>query len=167
MTTLITYKNILSTEIQKGRKKLLEEKRKKRIIEALSFDSGTIERPRKHIITKINNELEVYFLKPGKEVKRIKRPNPYDMTPMVGKRDIILAFDDIIGYISKISIIDIDIFKRFLIIIYRIGYMLDHIEVSKGIIRYKPCKEIIACIKEMDEEIGIFLPFNGLHNHPY
>ena len=58
-----------------------------RITEAISFESGTIENPKKTLISSLSNGKDAYFLKPGKETLR-KKPNIYDMAPNVGKNEI-------------------------------------------------------------------------------
>ena len=58
-------------------------KRIERIKEAIAFEGGTIENPKKHLISSLPNGKEAYFFKPGKETLR-KVPNVYDMSPNVG-----------------------------------------------------------------------------------
>jgi hypothetical protein len=156
----MTFQSALRTKIQGASTRTTwEDKRKKRILEALTWESGTQTRPRKHIVTTMPNSVEVYFLKPGKEVFNQKRPNPNDMLPVVGSPDVMLKFDDIWTYLSKVSVIDFDDFKAILIIIYRIAYFIDHVERSEGVIRYEPNREIMDSIGRIDANVGDVLPF--------
>jgi hypothetical protein len=156
----MVYHDILKTRLQgKWSRKACEIKRIKRIKEAMAFESGTLDNPRKHVIATLPKNIEVYFLKPGKEVANVKRPNPYDMTPVVGNPDIKLKFEDVWSYLSKISVINFDSFKVVLTLIYRNAYLIDHVEKEEGVIRYQPNEVITKCIYDIDTEIGDILPF--------
>jgi len=66
----------------------LKEKRERRIREALKWTKGTSDAPINHLVSVIPDDIEVYFLKPGKEVDPNEKgevKNPNDMTPMVGE----------------------------------------------------------------------------------
>jgi hypothetical protein len=68
------FRKALETILQGSKtRKLWQAKREKRIWEALTWDSGTEDNPRKHLVTSLANGLEVYFLKAGKEVFNKKR----------------------------------------------------------------------------------------------
>lgn len=125
----------------------------KRIDEAITFKSGTLENPRKTVITTLYNKKEVYFLKPGKETQR-KIPNKFDMFPNVGKNNIDetsgFTFEVLWEYLIKISIINQITFKKVLILLYRICYFIDHKEISNNKLRYKPAKEIFDYIDKLD-----------------
>lgn len=156
----MTYQDILKTRLQShARARACEPKRRKRIQEALGWGSGTRDNPRKHLVTTLPNGIDVCFLKPGKEVFSVRRPNPYDMTPVVGSPDKILRFDEIWSYLSKISVVNFDSFKAVLTLTYRNAYLMDHVEEEAGIIRYQPSEEIARCIDSMNDEIGDILPF--------
>lgn len=157
------YHKLLKTELQRGKSKELEDKRRKRILEALSWEAGySLDQPKKHLITTLPNGVEVYFLKPGKEAFRSQNPNKNDMTPCVGYGDKRYGFDDIWKQLSKISVFDFEIFKAVLIMIYRNAYFLDHIEDKKGIIRYKPGPKITDCIKLLEESIHDLMEYGLL-----
>lgn len=158
MTEQIRYRTALRTQIQKGKPEGLETKRAQRIREAIGWEGGTLDKPRKHTITTLTSGIEVYFLKPGKEVANSKRPNPHDMTPIVGDADKRLRFDEIWSYLSKISMIDREMFKAVLTLIYRNAYLLDHVEIA-GKLRYQPSGDISGCIADMEDRIGDVLPF--------
>jgi hypothetical protein len=162
----MSYEHVLRTELISGKPKSFEEKRKKRIQEALHWPSGTQEKPRKHIVSNESDEVETFFLKPGKEVFREKNPNPYDMTPFVGGSEKRLNFADLWTELSRISLVDFDIFKAVLTLIYRNAYMIDHVETESGQIRYLPNNEVLTCIKKMDKDIGNVLS-EGLFNMLY
>ena len=144
---------VLLTKIVKGKKPIFTEKRIKRISEAINFESGTIIQPCKLIISTLPNNKDIYFLKPGKETIR-KNPNIFDMTPCVGferKNEVAgYTFELIWEYLVKISIINQLTFKKILLVIYRIGFLLDHIEIQPNKIRYKPNNELIDYINKLD-----------------
>ena len=149
---------VLKTELQRGVSNELLEKRVKRIQEALSFPSGTKEAPAKIEISVLSNGKEVFFLKPGKEVFRKKNPNLNDMMPIVGEPDNMLSFDQIFEIILKVSLFDIDSFKKLLVLIYRLAYMLDCEENENERIRYLPSNEMSGCINDLDGKIKTFFP---------
>lgn len=152
----LNFYKILKTKLQTGNPEQVEKKRKKRIIEALEFKFGTKEQPKKHLITAINN-IEVYFLKPGKEFFRKNNPNFNDMTPVISKEFLSYkpySFEDIWSILSKISFQDFEIFRILLILIYRNAYLLDHEEVKQGIIRYKPNDHIDEVISKLDKYVN-------------
>ena len=127
-------------------------KREIRIKEAILFNSGTIEAPKKHIISKFSKSSESFFLKPGKETLR-KIPNEYDMSPNVIFNNNIITgnwtFEKIWEYLLKISIINQITFKKVLILIYRNCYFFDHQE-KNNTIRYLPSNEIIDYIDKIE-----------------
>lgn len=155
----MNYQEILKTKLQKGNPKGLNEKRIKRIEEAFNWKTGlSLEKPQKHVIAELPNEMVVYFLKPGKEVFRDKKPNPNDMKPCVGYGEKSYGFNDMWKQLSKISVYNFEIFRAVLTLIYRNAFMLDHVE-HKGNIRYKPSKEISECIKRMGQSIDYLLDY--------
>jgi hypothetical protein len=148
--------NILKTKLQMGNGKIarenklqLKEKRVKRIMEALSFESGTQENPKKHLIGILPNDIEVFYLKPGKESKPGKKPNLYDMRPVVNNDNLKLSFDQIFDIILKVSLINKNEFNKLLILIYRLAYMFDFQE-NAGKVRYMPNEKILNCIKNLE-----------------
>jgi hypothetical protein len=148
------FQDVLKTRLQGPRTRAAwEDKRKKRILEALNWESGTENEPRKHLVTILLNGAEVYFLKPGKEVFNKKRPNPYDMFPVVGSPDTKLRFDDVWSLLSKIALIDFESFKVTLTMIYRSAYFLDHVEKEPGVIRFEPNEQITERMDYIDSEI--------------
>ena len=159
----LNYHDFLKTEIQKGKDEELNNMRKKRISEALNWKRGpSLASPQKHIITILPNGMEVYFLKPGKEVFRKRNPNPHDMTPCVGQAGEPYGFDTVWKQLSKISVYDFEIFRAVLTLIYRNAYMLDHVEEREGIVRYKPRQGIAYCIKELEKCIGDLVDYGLL-----
>src|SRR5208337_2919360 len=125
-----------------------EDKRIKRIHEALSWEGGTDQKPKKHLVAVLPNGIEVFFLKPGKEVKRV-RPNPHDMLPVIGSPDLKLKFDDVWSYLSEISVANFENFKIVLTLIYRNAYFVDHVEKLEDKIRYEPSQEIRERIEQI------------------
>ena len=77
--------DIIKTKIFRSSNDFISQ-REKRIIEAIDFEGGTIEKRKKHLISILPNGKEVYFLKPGKETQR-RIPNIHDMFPNVGIND--------------------------------------------------------------------------------
>ncbi|MDR0927232.1 MAG: hypothetical protein LBO69_05640 [Ignavibacteria bacterium] len=142
---------IIETKIFRNTKEY-QFQREQRIIEAVSFSSGTIEKQKKHIISILPNGKETYFLKPGKETIRTN-PNIYDMFPNVGKDNASetdsFSFDVIWEYLLKISIINQITFKKVLVLLYRLCYFIDHKEIAKKI-RYSPSKELLDYIDKID-----------------
>jgi hypothetical protein len=154
----MAFDNALKTGLQGSRTRASwEDRRTKRIQEGLSWESGTDQKPKKHLVAVLSNGVEVFFLKPGKEVKRV-RANPYDMLPVVGNPDLKLKFDDMWSYLSKISVANFEHFKIVLTLIYRNAYFVDHVEKLEGKIRYEPSQEITERIKQINDEIGNISP---------
>jgi hypothetical protein len=144
--------DIIKTKIFKSNREFTD-KRTKRIKEAIAFKSGTIENPKKHLISSLPDGKEAYFFKPGKETLR-KVPNVYDMSPNVGAKGISetegWAFEKIWEYLIKISIISQSTFKKVLVLLYRNCFLLDHQEIKKGKFRYLPTKEISDYINNIE-----------------
>jgi len=144
--------DVITTKILKSYKGF-NEKREKRIEEAIAFEEGTIENPIKHLISALPNGKESYFFKPGKETQR-KVPNIYDMSPNVGANGISetesWTFEKIWEYLIKISIISQDTFKKVLVLLYRNCFQLDHKETEGGKLRYLPSEEIQEYIKNIE-----------------
>lgn len=162
----MTFQNTLKTKLQGSKTRpSWEDKRTKRIQEALYWESGTEEKPKKHLVAILSNGIEVFFLKPGKEVKR-QRPNPHDMLPVVGSPEMRLKFDDMWSYLSRISVADYENFKIVLTLIYRNAYFVDHVEKWVGKIRYEPNEQITKLIEQINKEIGDISPLGlmGLLN---
>lgn len=162
----MTYQNTLRTKLQgSNTRSSWEDKRTKRIQEALNWEGGAEKEPKKYLVAVLSNGLEVFFLKPGKEVKR-ERPNLYDMLPVVGSPDLKPKFDDVWSYLSKISVVDFENFKAVLTLIYRNAYFIDHVEKQNGKIRYEPNEEITECIEQIEKQIGNASPLGlmGLLN---
>lgn len=154
------YQDILTTNLQ-PKNKLLKLKREKMINEALSWKGGTQDNRLKYVITTLPNGMDVYFLKPGKETVDENSKNPHDMRPQVGNSGLLLKFDDIWNYLTKVSTIDNDIFIAILVLIYRNAFLIDHIEID-GKIRYVPDKKVLSCIEDMDKKLGTLQPYGLL-----
>jgi hypothetical protein len=136
----VNLEEILKTNIVKCDKSIIE-KRSKMINEAINTPSGSsIDTQEKTIIQVLQNGSEVYFYKPDKETLRTD-PNLHDMTPNISINDVSVTsnftFENIWEYLLKISIINQITFKKVLVILYRICYLIDHKE-SNGSYRYRP-----------------------------
>lgn len=151
----MVYHDILRTKLFNPREDKLDliDKRRQRILEALSWKRGTIKKPKEYLVDKIDNGVKIYFLKPGKETQR-KIPNPHDMTPMINAREKPYQFDDIWIQLSKVSVVDEEMFKAILTLIYRNAYMLDHqFDGRRGGYRYRPNAKILDCINQLNNKL--------------
>lgn len=153
---------IIKTKIFRSNEDFLS-LRSSRIAEAIAFKSGTITKPKKHIISTLPN---------GKETQRTV-PNIHDMFPNVGRNEKSetdgFTFEIVWEYLIKISIINQLTFKKVLVLLYRLCFFIDHQETKKGIVRYLPSKEMLDYISKIDfalkegfkdkfkkDEIGLF-----------
>lgn len=144
--------DIITTKIFRSNDEFIL-KRATRIAEAIAFESGTLMKPKKHLISNLPNGKKSYFLKPGKETIRAN-PNIHDMVPNVGSNNKSetdgYTFEIIWEYLIQISIINQLTFKKVLVLLYRVCFLLDHKEIKKGKIRYAPSKEILDYISKLD-----------------
>jgi len=143
---------IAETKIFKSNKNFICQ-RSLRIAEAIAFKSGTIDNPKKTVISVLPNGKESYFLKPGKETLRAK-PNIHDMFPNVGSNNRSetdgYTFEIMWEYLIKISIINQITFKKILVLLYRLCFLLDHEEIKRGKLRYSPSKDLSDYIDKID-----------------
>lgn len=129
------------------------EKRKSRIQEALDIEYTDPKRPVKYVVDTLDDEREVFFLKPGKEYFR-KIPNLNDMTPNVGKDYENFKFADIWELLCKLyNVISSDNYKKLSAIIYRMAFLLDFKFVD-GKVRFAPGEEVNREIAEIQKEIN-------------
>jgi len=144
--------DIIITKIFRSNENFIH-KRSVRIAEAITFKSGTIVNPVKTVISVLPNGKEAYFLKPGKETLR-DIPNVHDMFPNVGSKNqsetIGYTFEIMWEYLIKISIINQITFKKILILLYRLCFLLDHQEIETGKLRYSPSKDLSDYIDKID-----------------
>lgn len=141
------------TKIQKGHPEDTKRKRELRIKEALSFKSGTHEKPERTVVDVVNG-YDVYFDKPGKEAKRVSSTNINDMAPDVGGLYTKYSFGDIWKDLLNLSVrLSEESYKKLGVLIYRAAYLLDCEEVSEGEVRFRPCKEILEDINEIQSEL--------------
>ncbi len=144
--------DVIVTKIFRSNRDFISQ-RSVRIIEAISFKSGTVEKPVKTVISTLPTKKKAYFLKPGKETLRVK-PNIHDMFPNVGNNNKSetdgYTFEVMWEYLIKISIINQITFKKILVLLYRLCFLLDHKEIKKGIIRYCPSKDLSDYINKID-----------------
>lgn len=140
------------TKIQKGHPDDVRRKRIMRIKEAIDFEIGTKDEPKEHLIG-MANDSKVYFKKPGKEYFRENKRNVNDMTPFVGDLYDRYSFGDIWKDMLNLSVrISKDSYKQLNVLLYRLAYLMDCEEVD-GKIRYNPKGEILALIKNIQQEI--------------
>ena len=148
----------LTTYIQSGRQDELRKKRERMVREAIRWPKGTLEQPMRYDIASLGNGTKLYFLKPGKETANVSRPNPHDMTPVLGNGQETLRFDQIWAQLSKASLIDLEAFKALLTLVYRNAYLMDHKDID-GNIRYSPEGQVLECISSLEEKIGRAFPY--------
>jgi len=136
--------DIIITKIFRSNENFIDQ-RSVRITEAIRFESGTIGNPMKTVISILPNGKEAYFLKPGKETLRAT-PNIHDMFPNVGSNNQSetdgYTFEIMWAYLIKISIINQITFKKILVLLYRLCFLLDHQEIEAGKLRYSPSKDL-------------------------
>jgi len=148
----MTEDNVIKTKIFKSNNNFIHQ-RSLRITEAIGFSSGTVENPKKTVISVLPNRKEVYFLKPGKETLR-EKPNIHDMLPNVGSNNQSetdsYTFGIMWEYLIKISIINQITFKKVTILLYRLCFLLDHKEVHPGKVRYSPSESLSDYIDKID-----------------
>ncbi len=149
---------ILRTPLQKRTSIDITRKRSMMINEALSWRSGTKDRPKRYDVGKSGSDRVVaYFLKPGKEVFRTKSPNPNDMTPVVGNIEQRYSFRDMWVPLGATSLLGREPFQKMLVLVYRNAFLLDHV-VTDGRVRYRPSSDIRRCIDELEREVREVLP---------
>jgi len=156
--------NALSVSIIKGghpQTNILEDQRKMRLKEAVGWESGTPQDPKKYIVNTLPDGIEVYFLKPGKEVSR-KKPNIYDLTPKVGESYANAQFSDIWIHLSRLSFIEFEPFKQIMVLIYRNAYHVDHRIIDADKVRYRPTENILRCIRLIESTHGYAFAPGGL-----
>ncbi len=128
---------------------LPKELRKKKILrikEAKKFD-------RRHGL-KINhidtvNGLDAFFITPGSDKKRFY----YDMAPGIGNKFDEYQFKDIWNDMFNICILlDDDLYKKLMVILYRMAYLVDFNIVDKKV-RFSPPEEILCEIECIQKEI--------------
>jgi hypothetical protein len=143
---------IIKTKIFRSNENFIQQ-RSVRIAEAIAFKSGTIGNPMKTVISVLPNGKESYFLKPGKETLRTT-PNIHDMFPNVGNNNqsetVGYTFEIMWEYLIKISIINQITFKKILVLLYRLCFLLDHQEIETGKLRYSPSKDLSEYIDKID-----------------
>lgn len=147
--------SIIETRIFRSNKDFLDARRR-RIDEALSFQGGSRENPKKHVISTLPNGKEAYYKKPGKEAFQ-KAPNIHDMSVWVGKNDAnefeSYTFEDIWAYLVECSMNNQSLLKKILTLLYRLCYFLDHLPDTHGNLRYSPSKKMRDYIDKIDLDV--------------
>ena len=140
------------TKVIRGCPKELIEKRKARIQEALDIKFEDASKPVKYVVDKLNNNIEVYFLKPGKEFFR-QIPNLNDMSPNVGDLFTKFSFADIWQLLCKLrNTISLDNYKKLSAILYRVAYLIDF-DYIDGKVRFNPSQSLLNDIQSIQTEI--------------
>ncbi len=128
----------------------LKKKKKMRIREAKSFckERRKIKKRRKVVLDMINGN-KVYFALPGKDLKK----HYYDMSPVIENKFEDYPFEKIWDDMVNISIIlGDDLFKKVLVILYRMAYLIDY-DIVDGLVRFNPNDEIKNTIFMVQKEI--------------
>ncbi len=140
------------TKVVRGCPPEVIEKRKARIQEALDIKFTDPKKPVKYVVDKLDEQREVFFLKPGKEYFR-KEPNLNDMSPNVGKDYENFKFADIWNLLCRLyNVISLDNYKKLSALIYRMAYLFDFNYVDKKL-RFVPDEEVKSEIAEIQREI--------------
>jgi hypothetical protein len=131
------------------------------IEEALSWEMGTFTSPNKIYMEPCSDDSLVYFVKPGKEARRKRRDgtpsNDQDMRPVVEVRGSIpksASFPNIWSDLTRIAFKDPEAFRAVLLLIYRIGFLCDHVQDDSGHWRYCPMGKIKEGISTLEGEVG-------------
>jgi hypothetical protein len=148
----------LTTQLQRGEPYRIREKRIRLIEEAINFERGTIDSPRKHKIAELGGGVEVYFLKPGKETLRRNNPNANDMTPLIGQEGKRFTFKDIWEFMIRWAIEDESFLGLIGMLVYRIGYLIDHESGGDGKVRYVPLRPVEGVVSEIDSSLTARFP---------
>jgi hypothetical protein len=141
----------LATTVQNRASPEFLEKRKMMIQEALNWEGGTRDQPKRYDVGPSDGPT-VFFLKPGKEAFRSIKPNVNDMIPLVGRGDKRYRFQDMWVPLASLSHSGDDRFKQVLVLLYRNTFLLDHVETN-GVLRYRPREGVLATIDELDEPV--------------
>ncbi|MFC1513465.1 hypothetical protein ACFL5P_00475 [candidate division KSB1 bacterium] len=152
----------ITTKIIKGNPAAINSLRLIRIKEAIQWDKGSPDNPIKHVVDTLENNIPVYFAKPGKEAIVENSTNPNDMYPNVGSSEQRMTFQDIWGVLARLSVFNFEIFKIVMVLIYRNCWLIDHKIIGTTKVRYKPKNDVLQLIKQIDTRIEGLLPFQGL-----
>jgi len=150
----------LRTKLQRGEPQHTLLKRKAMVEEALAWPGGTRENPLRHVVANLPDGTEVFFLKPGKEAFR-RKPNPHDMTPVVGDLTELPTFGGLWTILSRISMVDFEAFRCVLVLVYRLAYLLDHGPYGSSY-RFLPQREVATSIDALEKAVGRVAP-KGLY----
>lgn len=163
---------LLNEKLKIPEKKLTskaKEKREKYVKEAISWKSGKDQEHRKTTIVYDFGDWKVAVGKPGKEADPnykafrnyktgSKGSNPNDMNPQIlFKRKRIekdLTFQEIFQEIEDIKKEDLFGLEVFGMLVFRMAFMLDHKENSKGRVRYSPDNELIEILQGRIPEVS-------------
>ena len=141
------------TKVVRGCEKEVVKKREDRIQEALSIKFLNPNEPIKFVVDNIQNGIEVYFLKPGKEYFRPKKKRLNDMSPNVGELFTNFSFADIWQLLCKLrNTISLDNYKKLSAILYRVAYLIDFTN-NNGKVRFSPSTELLNEIQEIQTEV--------------
>ena len=144
---------MMITKVIKGCPKEVVKKREDRIQEALNIKFDNADKPIKFVVDTIQNGLEVYFIKPGKEYYRPQKPRLNDMSPNVGDLFTKFSFADIWQLLCKLrNTISIVHYKKLSVILYRVAYLIDFTN-NNGKVRFTPSTQLINEIKEIQIEV--------------
>jgi len=145
------------------------EKREKYVKEAISWECGKDQEHRIITIVYDFGDWKVAVGKPGKEADinyksfrnyktGLKGNNPNDMNPHIlfknKKIEKDLTFQEIFGEIEKMKREDLFGLELFGMLIFRMAFMLDHKEDSKGKIRYSPDDKLVEMLQKRIPEVS-------------
>jgi hypothetical protein len=154
--------NLLTKAFGRRDWRSFNKQRYRRILEAVGWEPGSSrDDQKKYVVDTLPNGQEVFFLKPGKEAFRPRNPNPHDMAPNVGEVYRDATFEDTWVLLSKISVIDFELFRKVLLLTYRNAFHVDH-RVIDGKVRYRPGEDVMNAIRDIDGRIRGILYEGGL-----
>lgn len=148
--------------------RMVFEKRMKRISEALNWKSGTFE---DKIYTSFWEEgsLKIALGKPGKESQDSYSGdiNQHDMRPDIFDNGInrkkAATFGDVVYELEKVSEKNNYCVELLGALMFRSAFLLDHVEIKEGVVRYMPSEEVIKYINERVPTIYGISPLGFLH----
>ncbi len=142
------------TKVVKGCDKGVVKKREDRIQEALNIKFENPNTPVKFIVDSLENGLDVYFIKPGKEYFRPNKQRLNDMSPNVGELFTNYSFANIWQLLCTLrNNISLDNYKKLSAILYRTAYLIDFTN-DNGKVRFSPSSELLTEIQEIQTEVN-------------
>ena len=157
-------KKILATSKEDTKANIVKPKRTARVIEAKSWKGGkNIQNPIYQVIY-IDGNYTASLGKPGKEAdKDFKGPqgiNKHDMKPVLFYKDeqveSIASFEDIFRVFKELWSKDADTANIVAMVLFRMGFLIDHMENADGNFRYSPNKDVLEYVDKKTNKLFDF-----------